>query len=138
MKCTKIRILAIDDEACLRKVVHLMVVGMGYDCVCVKSCQEALDAITISVHSGDPLSVGIVDLTIQGESGGLNAARRIRDAAPDLPLIVTSGYTEHEVMLAPERYGFAAALPKPFLKGELNAALSAVLETRSNGVRKYD
>lgn len=138
MKCAKYRILVINDEEFLREIVRSMTVSMGHECVCVGTSREALDSIVDASRNGSPFSVGIVDLTIRGESGELDTARRIREVAPDLPLIVTSGYTVHDAILSPENHGFAAALPKPFLKRELDAVLTAVLETKTERMREND
>jgi DNA-binding NarL/FixJ family response regulator len=69
----------------------------------------------------------MVDLTIGGGLGGLEAARAILDLDPRARLIVASGYSTDPVMAHFQDYGFAAALSKPFQLDDINAEIAKVI-----------
>ena len=59
--------------------------------------------------------------------GGKEIISEIRQMNKELPVFVVSGYLDDPVMKDPARYGFTAALSKPFTKVELEALLEIYL-----------
>jgi DNA-binding NarL/FixJ family response regulator len=70
----------------------------------------------------------ILDLTIRGGMGGLEAANTILEFDPQARLVVASGYSTDPAIALYKEYGFEAALAKPFQMGDINAALAKVAQ----------
>jgi CheY-like chemotaxis protein len=68
-----------------------------------------------------------MDLTVPGGMGGQEAARQILQFDPTAKLIVASGYSDDQVLADYKKYGFRAAVAKPFTLAELRQALAAAL-----------
>lgn len=64
---------------------------------------------------------------------GKEAARRIFTLDPAAKLIVSSGYCDEPVMRKFRKYGFSAALPKPYTIGELEEAITGIFPAMGSG-----
>ena len=123
------RVLVMDDEQMLRSLVGRQLARLGYDAVTASSGDAA-----VAIIKGDAsVVIAILDLTVPGGMGGLEAAKHVREIRSDIRLIATSGYAEDPVLARPGDYGFDGALPKPFRKQELASVLDAMLEP-GNGI----
>ncbi len=116
------RILIMDDEAFMRDIVSTFLKEMGYSVVEAKDGAEAVKLLTAT--AGAVIDAAIFDLTIPGGMGGKDAIVQVRKTLPDLPVFVSSGYSEDPVMAEPQNYGFTDSLCKPYRKEELSAMLS--------------
>jgi len=74
-----------------------------------------------------PYDVVILDLTIRGGLGGLETLERILAFDPAARAVAATGYSTDGVIGEHEKFGFKAALAKPFKIRELGATLSEVL-----------
>ncbi|PKL43641.1 MAG: hypothetical protein CVV41_07660 [Candidatus Riflebacteria bacterium HGW-Riflebacteria-1] len=115
------QILIMDDEPFVRNIVSKLLQNMGYSVVEAKDGEEALSLLT---SNGAAIDAAIFDLTITGGMGGKDAIVEVRKRFPDLPVFVSSGYSDDPVMAQPQKYGFNDSLGKPYLKEELSALLS--------------
>lgn len=115
--CGKGRILIMDDEAFVRKLLRDLLNSMGYSVLETKNGEEAIKIL--GENTDPPVDAAIFDLTIQGGMGGKDAIIQVRKQFPDMPVIVSSGYSEDPVMAHPQKYGFTDSLNKPFRKSEL-------------------
>ena len=125
-------ILVMDDDEEIRFLAELILSRAGYR---VKTCIDGNDAIALyqsAKDTGEPFTVSIMDLTIRGGMGGVEAARRILDIDPDAILIVSSGYSDDPVMVNFREYGFSAAIEKPYKVEDVTSAISLA---REHGVR---
>ncbi|EKD81689.1 MAG: multi-sensor hybrid histidine kinase, partial [uncultured bacterium] len=124
------RILIMDDEEFVRKIVNVMLQSMGYSVVEAKDGAEALKLLTDT--AGATIDAAIFDLTIPGGMGGKDAIVEVRKQFPDLPVIVSSGYSADPVMAEPQKYGFTDSLGKPYHKDELLAMLNRHAKKQSS------
>ena len=69
----------------------------------------------------------IMDLTIPGGMGGQETAEKLLSIAPNAKIIVSSGYSNDPVMANYRKYGFCAAIAKPFDLKQLSNAISSIL-----------
>jgi len=118
------RVLVMDDEELVRAVTKSMLEGLGYSTVTVNDGREAVQAFRRYQEDGTPFDMVIMDLTVPGGMGGREAAEEILALDPRATLIVSSGYSNDPVMADCHRYGFAAALVKPFLLKDLEQVLA--------------
>ena len=111
------RVLIVDDDAALRKVMSAYVTRLGFQ---VDACAGAAEALAL-----DPVSysLAVVDLSMPG-IGGQELARRILERNPAIRVVLISGYPAEpggETPWESERVSF---LQKPFAPGDLMAAVA--------------
>jgi two-component system cell cycle sensor histidine kinase/response regulator CckA len=94
---------------------------MGFHVVPAEDGIAALEALERSNHA---VTAVLLDVSMP-RMGGSEALHRIREARPDLPVILMSGYTEQEVAskLLNGDQGATGFLQKPFLPEDLAAIL---------------
>ena len=122
------RVLIMDDDEIVIDIVSRMVEKMGMSAVLATDGEEAVHMYRKAMDVGDPFDVVILDLTIPGGMGGNEAIQRLRKIDPQVKAIVSSGYSIDQVMSQPEKYGFRAAVQKPYLMQDLNRAIKIALE----------
>ena len=113
------RILIMDDEEVVREMISETLSERGFDPVCVKDGQLALDEFRDAIQRGAPFRAIILDLTVPGGMGGKEAVSEIRKTDKDTPVFVASGYAEDPAVARPRDLGFTASIRKPFRIAEL-------------------
>ena len=68
-----------------------------------------------AMESGRNFDAVMLDLTVSGGMGGIEAAAKLKECDPDVKLIVSSGYSDAPVMSDFRKYGFDDVLPKPWV-----------------------
>ncbi len=121
------RILAMDDEKMIRDLTGQMLSQFGYDVALAQDGSEAIELYRSAMESGKPFDAVILDLTVKSGMGGRPAAQKLLEIDPHVKSIVSSAFFNDPVMTDFKKYGFAAALPKPYMKKDLADALSKVL-----------
>jgi PAS domain S-box-containing protein len=117
------RILVVDDEDTVRSVLVRMLRSFGYEAVTAANGQEAVDFF----HAGrDDFRAVLLDLTMP-ELDGAETFREIHRLRPALPVILMSGYTEHDAVSRFGAQGLAGFLQKPFQPEVLRSRLAAVV-----------
>ena len=117
------RILVVDDEDTVRSVLVRMLRSFGYEAVTATNGQEAVDFF----HAGrDDFRAVLLDLTMP-ELDGAETFREIHRLRPGLPVILMSGYTEHDAVSRFGAQGLAGFLQKPFQPDVLRSRLAAVV-----------
>ena len=58
--------------------------------------------------------------------GGLEAVARLKELAPSMKLVVSSGYSDATVISNFRKYGFDGVLPKPWKLAEVSQVLRKV------------
>jgi CheY-like chemotaxis protein/anti-sigma regulatory factor (Ser/Thr protein kinase) len=107
-------ILVMDDDEMVRELADITLKRFGYEVVCCDNGAAAVSLYRTTREEGVPFSLVIMDLTIPGGMGGIEAARQILAFDPEAKLIVSSGYSDDPVMASFADYGFCAALEKPY------------------------
>jgi CheY-like chemotaxis protein len=117
-------ILVVDDDAGLRHLAKSGLQQRGYDVVLAESGDRALELLR-----GDGCTVDLVllDLAMPGLPGEkvLEALRRMR---PDLPVIISSGYSSIESQSSWVAAGASAFVGKPYRIQDLALKLREVLD----------
>ncbi|MEI7730585.1 MAG: ATP-binding protein [Verrucomicrobiota bacterium] len=122
------RILIMDDEEPIRSLVIRMLQPLGYEVKAAADGAEALRIYEEARAAHQPISVVILDLTVPGGMGGLEALQRLRALDPHLKAIVSSGYSEDPVMAHHREHGFDAMVTKPYRLQEFTHTLQEVLK----------
>ena len=121
------RILLMDDEDLVRKVAYELLTGLGHSVELAAHGEEAVGKYREAVAAGQPFDVVILDLTIRGGMGGVEALRKLREIDPGVKAIVSSGYSDDAVVANYREHGFAASLKKPYDLTGLQTTLSELL-----------
>lgn len=121
------KILLMDDDSLIRDVVSEQIAYLGYEVVSVEDGEKAIDLYIRSKEKGEPFDLIIMDLTVNSGMDGKEAAKKIREFDKEVPIIVSTGYSEGEVVNNYEEYGFSGVLSKPFKMDELKESIEKTL-----------
>lgn len=127
-----LRILLMDDDELVRRATTILLERIGMSVESYPDGRAAVDAFEAIQNGESPFDVALLDLSVPNGLGGLETLPLLRGVAPDLPAIVVSGYSDTPALAHPERFGFQAALNKPFTLNELREVLSRVVQTPDN------
>ena len=114
------RILLVEDDDEVAALVSEMLAELGYEVTRTASGAAALGALA----DGRTVDLVFSDIMMPGGMNGVELAREIRRRRSDMPVLLTSGYSEAAVHDA-ELAGIQI-LSKPYHIEELAAALGAV------------
>jgi len=121
------RVLVMDDEPALRDVVAIILRGGGLEVDLVAEGAQAVDRYREALEGERPYAAVLLDLTVPGGMGGLEAIRALRAIDPGVRAIVASGYASDPVLSDARAHGFMRSVVKPFTAEELMAVVSQVL-----------
>ena len=120
------RILLVEDDAMVRRLVRETLRSRGYEVVDAESAEAALRIVENEPRSVDLL---LTDLVMPG-LGGRELAQLILARWPGLPVLYMSGYSEDMAFRQGKLHPEAAFLPKPFSIDELLSKVRVVLRSR--------
>ncbi len=124
------KILVMDDEAPLLKMVGRMLAKLGYEAQFAKDGAEAIQMVKIAKEAEKSYDAVILDLTIPGGMGGKEAVKKLLEIDPEVKAIVSSGYSDDPVLSNFQEYGFKGMMPKPFEFQTLGKVLHEVLKSQ--------
>ena len=114
------RILIVDDLPANRRLLSLIVSGLGYAADEACSGTEAVD-----LCSRDAYDLVFMDLQMPGMDG-FEAARRIRGCSPGpVRIIALSGFAGDEAAAQSAEAGMDSYIAKPYAIDAISAAISA-------------
>jgi CheY-like chemotaxis protein len=128
------RILLMDDDDVVRDLMVQMLRLLGYEVVPARDGREAVRLYRSAIGSSQEFDAVIMDLTVPGGLGGKEAVRLLREADPNVRAILSSGSSNDPVMEDFRKYGFKAAVTKPYSVEELSRVLEEVLAPDCHGV----
>ena len=121
------KILVMDDEEQVRKVVGQMLTYLGYQTVLASDGDEAIRLYSDAVEAGSPYDAVILDLTVPGGMGGKEAIKVLRRLDPQVRAVVSSGYSTDPIMSVYGESGFQGVLEKPYRLHELSDLLHKII-----------
>ena len=118
-------VLIVDDEPNIRRMVGALLRAEGYD------VREAPDgsAGVAAARDGEPDAV-LLDLMMPGDLDGLGVLARLREAHPDVPVIMMSGRAGLSDAVKATKLGAFTFLEKPLTPEGVLLALASALELR--------
>ncbi|MBE7541451.1 MAG: sigma-54 dependent transcriptional regulator [Bryobacteraceae bacterium] len=117
------RILIVEDEDKLRRVLSLHLQGEGFETDEARTAEEALPL-------ADRAGLVLTDLRLPTVDG-LTLMDRLRLTAPATPVVVMTAYGSVEVAVEAMKRGAADFLPKPFSLDHLMTVVRKVMEVKS-------
>ncbi len=121
------RILFVDDEKILAEMGQRMLVSLGYDAVAVEDSREAFAMFKSAPYSFDLI---ITDQTMPHLTG-YELARQVLALRPDMPIILSTGYSETVTENTAAAAGICALLMKPLRRHELSETIHRILNSQA-------
>jgi signal transduction histidine kinase/ActR/RegA family two-component response regulator len=121
------RLLVMDDEETLCTLFKAVLSQLGYVVQTAGDGAEAVALYQAAKAAGAGFDAVLLDLTVLGGMGGMEAAARLKQLDPNAKLIVSSGYSDAPVMSHFSDYGFDAVILKPWTVKEISDVLRRVL-----------
>ncbi len=118
-------IMVVDDEDLIRESLRDSLESFGYTVIAASSGEEALG----NVREGTNIQCAIVDVAMP-DKDGVETARELRDLAPAMKIVLTSGYGEQQGIYHSD-VAVDGFLPKPYHLNDLALIVRRIL-TRQN------
>lgn len=122
MKAKGKRILVIDDEVPIQRVLRKNLLASGYEVLLASTGTQALEMVQL--HQPDLI---LLDLCLPGELNGLEVCKQVRQLMATVPIIVLSALAEEKQKVRALDLGADDYLTKPFGNEELQARVRACL-----------
>jgi len=108
------RVLIVEDDTLLAELASGMLSELGFEGVVTHSAKEALEQL----NGGERPKLVFSDIVMPGGISGIELAKKVRERFPELPVLLTTGYSEE----VGGHHGFPV-IQKPY---ELDALARAV------------
>ena len=116
------RLLLVDDQPELLRLMSAYLPRAGYAVTCCSTGAEALETLA----SGEPMAAAIVDMGLP-DVDGRELLERMADSYPALRILISSGAYLDDEPFQDEYHGRVSYLQKPYLPKALLAALDQLL-----------
>ncbi|HEY8591878.1 MAG TPA: PAS domain S-box protein [Sphingomicrobium sp.] len=113
------QVLIVEDDMFVAELAAGMLAELGFESTVTHSAKEAIEQLS----AGDKPRLVFSDIIMPGGITGLELARKVRERFPELPILLTTGYSEQVTA----SHGFPV-LQKPYQLDALAAALSNMLK----------
>ncbi len=118
-------VLIVDDEPNIRRMVGALLSAEGYE---VRDAQDGATGIARATDA-EP-DVVLLDLMMPGELDGMATLARIREALPDVPVVMMSGRAGLSDAVKATKLGAFTFLEKPLSPEGVLLALASAMELR--------
>ncbi len=121
------RILIMDDDEAIRYIGKEALGFIGYSVECAIDGNEAIEIYKKAQKTDNPFDVVILDLYVPAGIGGEYTIKQLREIDPDAKAIVFSGNHNDPILADYKKYGFDAAMTKPFKIDEIREILQNLI-----------
>ena len=122
------RVLVVDDEPDIRRVVRMMLEKAGYDVLEAEDGQAAIEVINTG-ENRLMLDAVVCDMRMP-KINGVEAMAYFRDNFPHVPMVVLTGFPDTEMAVSCMREGVVDYLVKPVEGEHLRSAVSRAMAQR--------
>ncbi len=116
-----LRILLVDDDELIREAVAPMLEMLGHTVATAASGQQALRLLASPL----PVELVILDMNMPGMNGA-EVLPRLLELRPGTPVILATGYSDHEIAPLLAAYPGVSGLMKPFSMKEIQGKIAAL------------
>ena len=120
------RILVVEDDPIVAELAIALVTELGYEAVAVSSGREALTQLARDGR----FDLVFADVIMPGGITGVELARKVRERLPEMPVLLTTGYSES---VGPETAEFPL-LAKPYDFAGLERTLKGLVRRSERAV----
>lgn len=125
------RVLVIDDEPMVARLTAMVLEHVGLKPTIEHSGRAALERLRQSLtDASHRYRICVVDLTMPDVSGQ-ELLRQIKSCVPELPVVLTSGFSEQQIRSRGAFEGFDGFLQKPFRMSTMIEVLKRTLDPGS-------
>jgi CheY-like chemotaxis protein len=121
------RILVVDDDREVRRVICRMIEAMGHRALEAEDGFEALERA-----ASEPIDMLVTDV-LMPEITGIELARQLREAGIEVPVLFISGHPERAGVAEAELPPDSSFLTKPFSRDQLSVRIGMALKERFAG-----
>ncbi len=118
------KILFVDDESVVRFMGRTALERAGFQVLLAESGEAA---VRLAIEHRDSILLAVIDLTMPGWNG-FETYRRLKQIAPDLHCVMSSGFGEEEVRARYPGEQFGPLLKKPYMAATLVARVKELAE----------
>ncbi len=123
------RILLLEDNIAIQKTIANMMERIGLNVTVTSKGEDCIDAYCKSIEDNNKFDVVILDLIIIEGMGGRETMEKLLIIDPEIKTIVTSGFSNDNLLSNYLEYGFIGILPKPFSHKDLINELEKILNS---------
>jgi PAS domain S-box-containing protein len=116
-------VLVVDDEEIVRAVARQALEARGFEVV---EAQDGLEGVEAVARMGQRLRAVLLDMTMP-RMGGEAAVREMRSLRPDLPILLSSGYSEQDTMARFRDAKVQGFIQKPYRPRDLVAKVMSAM-----------
>jgi two-component system chemotaxis response regulator CheY len=124
----KARIMIVDDETFIRKLIARMLTELGFRNIIM--ARDGVEAVSLIVSADPPVDLAIVDLQMP-QVDGFQFIDYVRNTKgipnPEVPLIILSGHSERNRVLEAAKLGINGYLVKPVSKNSMLTMIKRAL-----------
>ena len=122
------RVLIVDDEPDVRKIVNMTLTKAGYDVIEAEDGEKAIQEIN---QGENPLMLDVIISDIRmPKINGVEAINYFQQQFPRVPIIVLTGFPDMEMATGFLKQGIVDYLVKPVEKEKLTSAVAKAIEQR--------
>ena len=122
------RVLVVDDEPDIRKVIGMTLTRAGYDVI---EAEDGLRAIQVINEGENPLLLDVIITDIRmPKINGVEATNYFQKQFPRVPLIVLTSFPDMEMATGFIKNGIVDYLIKPAAKEQLLNSVNKAIEQR--------
>jgi CheY-like chemotaxis protein/anti-sigma regulatory factor (Ser/Thr protein kinase) len=122
------RILFMDDDESVNAIARKMLDHLGFDVDIAYEGETAIALYEQSLGGGVRYDLVILDLTIPGGMGGRKVIEKLIALDPGVRAIVSSGYSNDQIMAQYREFGFRGVIAKPYRIDELSRVIEQVMK----------
>jgi PAS domain S-box-containing protein len=119
-------VLVVEDDDSVRKVAKIVLARLGHSVI---EARDGIEALEVFQQHKAVIRLVLCDLTMPRMDGWATLAA-LRKLSPGIPVILTSGYDQAEVMAGDHTEWPQAFLGKPYQTMEVREAIRQALEVR--------
>ena len=121
------RVLVMDDDEAVRTIAGEMLESGGYRVELAAHGAEAVALYREALRAQEPFHAVVLDLTVPGGMGAVEALQVLRATDPGVRAIVSSGYSDNPVLASHAECGFVGVVAKPYRRDDLLAAVESAV-----------
>ena len=117
-------VMVVDDDDFIRLLAERVLTAEGYRVV---SARDGFEAMDILAKLGESVDVVVLDF-VMPTMDGTQVLHALRKIVPNLPIIITSGFTENGGLRDLLSKGICGFIPKPLARHKLLHSVRATID----------
>lgn len=122
------RLLVLEDDQMLARMLKLMLTNLGYEVSVAHTGNQAIEIYREAMTSAQPFRGCILDLTLAGSINGAETLDHIQQIDPKVKALVCSGYSNDQIVADFKKHGFCGMVTKPYAIEDIAHAVHVMLQ----------